>query len=138
MLDEESLADATSPILLGGDAEAKRAATQALVQKYGNGDKGVAMRIERVLLSIADDEALTQAHVQPVQQVLDLLHSHFDPSSVSDRAYSLGISAGRNGARLSHNHATQFAYVEQSLLLWREILSHLSQVLLTPTPMTPP
>ena len=61
-------------------------------------------------------------------------------ASVSDRAYSLGISAGRNGARLSHNHATQFAYVEQSLLLWREILSHLSQVLLTPTPtpMTPP
>ena len=76
------------------------------------------------MLSIADDEALTEAHVQPVQRILDLLHAHFHPSA-ADRQ-TLAIMAGRNGARLSHSHATQFAYCEQSLLLWREILSHLS------------
>ena len=69
------------------------------MQKYAGSDKGVASRIERVLLSIADDEALTLAHVQPVQQVLDLLHAHFDPSSAPDRAYSLAISAGRSRTR---------------------------------------
>lgn len=29
--------------------------------------------------------------------------------------------AGRGGARLSHNHERQYAYVLQSLLLWSEI-----------------
>lgn len=36
------------------------------------------------------------------------------------------INAGRNGARLSHSHATQYSYVQQSLLLWREIIGQLS------------
>ena len=113
---------------VGGSVEAKHSAMQALVKKYGNGDKRTEQRIERVLLSIADDEALTSGAVRPVQQVLDLLHKYYDPASVADKAHSLAISSGRNGARLSHNHQTQYMYVEQSLLLWREILSHLSQM----------
>ena len=68
------------------------------------------------------------ASTDVVQQVLDLLHKYYDPASVADKAHSLAISSGRNGARLSHNHQTQYKYIEQSLLLWREILSHLSQM----------
>lgn len=34
---------------------------------------------------------------------------------------SVGSDAGRGGARLSHNHERQYAYVLQSLLLWSEI-----------------
>ena len=127
LLDEPDLAEATCPVLVGGSADAKRDATARLISTYGQSDKQRESRIERVLASIADDEALTTAHVRPVQQVLDLLYEHFDPSA-AEKGFSLAISAGRNGARLSHAHATQFAYVEQSLLLWREILSHLSQM----------
>ena len=34
---------------------------------------------------------------------------------------SLAISGGRGGARLTHSHQRQYAYVLQSLSLWREI-----------------
>ncbi len=34
---------------------------------------------------------------------------------------SLAISGGRGGARLTHSHERQYAYVLQSLSLWREI-----------------
>ena len=57
--------------------------------------------------------------------MLELLQTHFATDN-PERGASLAISAGRNGARLSHSHGTQYAYVEQSLLLWREILSNLS------------
>ena len=114
---------------VGDSHERKADATSRLVKKYGNGEAKRSERIERVLVSIADDEALTYAHVDPVEDMLRLLRTHFDPNMQTSRsAPSLQISAGRNGARLSHSHSTQFAYVEQTLLLWREILSHLSQM----------
>ena len=127
LLDDDDLPDAVAPVQVGDSAEVKSAATRRLVERYGGGDARAESRIERVLVSIADDEALTLAHVQPVQSMLDLLHANFE-SSAAEKGSSLQISAGRNGARLSHSHASQFAYVEQSLLLWREILSHLSQM----------
>ena len=34
---------------------------------------------------------------------------------------SLAIAGGRGGARLTHSHQRQYAYVLQSLSLWREI-----------------
>lgn len=127
LLEDEDIEEATSPVHVGGSVDAKREAIARILAKYAESDPKKEARVERVLLSIADDEALTTAHVRPVQQVLDLLHKHFDPAA-SEKGFSLAISAGRNGARLSHNHATQYAYVEQSLMLWREILSHLSQM----------
>lgn len=125
LLDEDELPTAVAPVQVGGSIDEKRDAAARLVQKYGGGDAKRSLRIERVLLSIADDEALTTAHVRPVQQMLDLLYEHFDRST-PEKGCNLAIAAGRNGARLSHSHSTQFAYVEQSLMLWREILSHLS------------
>ena len=83
-------------------------------------------RLERVLLSIGDDTALTEAHVEPVEEVLALLHANFGRAAPERASLSLQISVGRGGARLSHSHATQYAYVEQTLLLWREILGNLS------------
>ena len=52
------------------------------------------------LLSIADDQSLTSAHVAPVQQMLELLHANFDPTT-PERGSSLAIQAGRAGARPS-------------------------------------
>jgi hypothetical protein len=52
------------------------------------------------------------------------LQQYFHPTQVRDKksADSLAIRSGRGGARLSHDHARQYAYVMQSLALWREIL----------------
>ena len=128
MLDDEELEHAVAPVQVGGSVERKQGAVAALCERYSKGDAAASARIGRVLLSIADDEMLTSAHVQPVQAMLDLLYQHFDPAAAEKGGLSLAISAGRNGARLSHSHATQYAYVEQSLLLWREILSQLSRM----------
>ncbi len=126
----EDLGVAVAPLRPGDPEDArerKAEAMAAMIEAYGQADAETSARVERVLLSIADDEALTHAHVEPVERMLKLLRDNFDPSAKSAGA-SLAITAGKGGARLSHSHAAQFAYVEQSLELWREILSHLSQM----------
>jgi len=126
LLEEPDLALASRSRAPADKADAKRAATARLLAKYAADDKPRAVRIERCILSMADDTALTEGHVRPVQQMLELLEAAFDRDKPERSGLSLQISVGRNGARLSHSHATQYAYVEQSLLLWREILSRLS------------
>lgn len=37
--------------------------------------------------------------------------------------FSLSIASGSQGHRLSHDHETQYIYVNQTLKLWREILN---------------
>ena len=49
------------------------------------------------------------------------LQHFFRPNEVEAPEFSLAIALGTDGARLSHNHARQYAYVLQSLTLWREI-----------------
>jgi len=124
ILDDPDLPAAAAPILPGDEPNRKRDAVELLLQRYGKGDSERRDRLERCLQSIADDEAITEAHVLPAQRMLELLHAHFDRAAAGK--HSLAITAGRQGARLTHTHSTQFAYCEQSLLLWREILSHLS------------
>ena len=51
--------------------------------------------------------------------MIDYLKKYFHPTKPEP---SLAIRSGREGARLSHNHEKQYAYVLQSLTLWREIL----------------
>lgn len=53
--------------------------------------------------------------------MLSYLHTYFKPEEF-EPGYSLSISAGRSGHRLSHDHSTQYTYVNQTLMLWREIL----------------
>ena len=46
--------------------------------------------------------------------MLALLHANFGRAAPERGGDSLQISVGRSGARLSHSHATQYAYVEQA------------------------
>jgi len=41
------------------------------------------------------------------------------------KEFSLEITAGENGARLTHSHEDQFRYVQQSLMLWKEIMDNM-------------
>jgi hypothetical protein len=60
-------------------------------------------------------------HRHPCEKMLEYLQTYFQPDEF-EPGYSLSISAGRSGHRLSHDHSTQYTYVKQTLMLWREIL----------------
>ncbi|KAF5097800.1 hypothetical protein DV451_003680 [Geotrichum candidum] len=77
--------------------------------------------IAQCLYSIGDYHAYLRANRHPVESILKLLTKYFDPSGI-DGEFSLAISYGRRGARLSHDHSKQYHYVHQSLTLWSHIM----------------
>ena len=84
--------------------------------------------IRSCLYSISDNNSFLNSNRKPVLDCIELLKQYFSPevmgaasTSVSSR-YSLGISEGVDGARLSHSHEMQYNYVLQSLSLWSAIL----------------
>merc|ERR1712217_540371 len=60
---------------------------------------------------------------EPCDRMIQFLKSCFNPND--DREWSLEISRGRGGSCLSHGHKTQYTFVLQSLLLWREIMGNM-------------
>lgn len=76
LLEEEELEVATRTVAPTEQADAKRAATQRLCFRYGGMacDKARGARLERVILSIGDDTALTDGHVEPVEEVRRCWH----------------------------------------------------------------
>jgi hypothetical protein len=92
--------------------------------------------IKHCLYSIGDNNTFLTENVLPVEKMLALLERHFAPAGRTLAAsvgslltggsaatgISLAIQAGRDGARLTHSHSTQFNYARQSLILWRAIL----------------
>ena len=53
--------------------------------------------------------AYLRLNCEPVQRMRDMLHQYFSASAV-EKDFSLAISTGRAGARLTHNHARQFQF----------------------------
>lgn len=55
--------------------------------------------------------------------MLSLLKHHYRPDRIDEtrRNSSLAIRSGEFGARLTHDHRTQFYFVSQSLTLWLEV-----------------
>jgi hypothetical protein len=127
----------------------KQAAITALKRKYTNINSHTTLTeedIQRVIDSVGDNEAYRRFNVQPVDDALRLLTTHFNPKA-SEGQFSLDLrGSGRatkmfssaisslygggfssryfgGGACLSHDHATQYTFVLQSLTLWREIMN---------------
>ena len=116
--------------------ERKRVAREALVAEYGTaavgGDAAAtglsAADVERVLASLEDANSYLVSNRDPVDRMLEHLGAFFsaaepsadDVEAVGGQA-SLAIAYGRGGSCLSHSHATQYEFVRQTLLLWREI-----------------
>ena len=71
LLEHADLEVATRTVAPTEQAGAKRAAMERLCAQYGGDarDKARGARLERVLLSIGDDTALTDGHVEPVEEV---------------------------------------------------------------------
>jgi len=80
--------------------------------------------VRQALYSIGDNHAFLRVNRDPCERMIGYLKHYFHATQVQDKKSrdSLAIKSGKGGARLSHDHSKQYAYVLQSLTLWREIL----------------
>ncbi|KAI7857971.1 hypothetical protein BDC45DRAFT_434863 [Circinella umbellata] len=84
-----------------------------------------ADEIRHCLYSIGDNNAYLRENRDPCEKMIHYLDEYFNPKEESEDEYSLSIAAGAQGHRLSHDHETQYIYVNQTLKLWREILNEM-------------
>ncbi|RCH92045.1 hypothetical protein CU097_006718 [Rhizopus azygosporus] len=82
-----------------------------------------ADEIRHCLYSIGDNNAYLRANRDPCEKMIQYLEKLFDPKDDGNSEFSLSIASGSQGHRLSHDHETQYIYVNQTLKLWREILN---------------
>ncbi|KAL1940031.1 hypothetical protein VTO73DRAFT_9366 [Trametes versicolor] len=103
------------------DIKSKERALETLASKYAR--KGFSEEsVRQCLYSIGDNHAFLRANRDPCERMITHLKQHFHPTQAPDGKRSLAIKSGKGGARLTHDHSKQYAYVLQSLTLWREIL----------------
>mmetsp|Transcript_4794 Transcript_4794/g.7830 ORF Transcript_4794/g.7830 Transcript_4794/m.7830 type:complete len:532 (+) Transcript_4794:70-1665(+) len=139
---------------LAAEVKAKAQAEQQLKQKYTS-DNLSEEELQRVIDSIADNEAYLTFNRSPVKRIISILKDSFDPksppeapqfslrlqgkprgsgsnklfsgfSSLYGSGFSSSFSGG--GACLNHDHATQFKFVLQSFTLWCEIMTHMPKL----------
>lgn len=108
-----------SASVIASDRSKKLAALNELIDQYTSETLSEA-DIRRCVASIDDYNSHLSANTSPITKMLHFLSMFFDATR-PEIGFSLEIRAGRNGARLSHNHATQYEYVQQSLQLWHSI-----------------
>lgn len=103
------------------EIKSKERAIETLSAKYAK--NGLTQeQVRQCLYSIGDNHAFLRANRDPCDKMITYLKQYFHPTQAKDQKSSLAIRSGKNGARLSHDHSKQYAYVLQSLTLWREIL----------------
>ena len=110
---------------------AKRASRAALVADYGSRNRASGLSdedVERVVDSMYDAKCYLVGNRDPVDKMLAYLEQYFGPGGHApisgqrvESLASLAISRGQEGARFGHDHGTQYEFVRQTLLLWREI-----------------
>ncbi|KIM46468.1 hypothetical protein M413DRAFT_64978 [Hebeloma cylindrosporum] len=103
------------------DIKSKERAIETLSSRYAR--NGLSQeKVRQCLYSIGDNHAFLRANRDPCERMIGYLKEYFHPTSAKEPHSSLAIRSGKGGARLSHDHSKQYAYVLQSLTLWREIL----------------
>ncbi|KAI0065731.1 hypothetical protein BV25DRAFT_1797799 [Artomyces pyxidatus] len=120
---QEIVANKRSRREIQRDIKAKERAIEALSSRYASVDLPQES-VRQALYSIGDNHAFLRTNRDPCEQMIRYLKEYFHATQVKDKKGldSLAIRSGKGGARLSHDHARQYAYVLQSLTLWREIL----------------
>jgi hypothetical protein len=103
------------------DIKNKERAIEALASKYQRSGLNQE-QVRQCIYSIGDNHAFLRTNRDPCEKMITYLKQYFHPTQPKDNKSSLAIRSGKQGARLSHDHAKQYAYVLQSLTLWREIL----------------
>ncbi|KAL7282659.1 hypothetical protein ACG7TL_004132 [Trametes sanguinea] len=104
------------------DIKAKERAIETLAAKYARRGSLSEEEVRQCLYSIGDNHAFLRTNRDPCERMIAYLKQYFHPTQPGDSKSSLAIKNGKGGARLTHDHSKQYAYVLQSLTLWREIL----------------
>lgn len=60
-----------------------------------------------------DNDSFLNSNRVPIDKMIAYLKQYFSPDMPGDDAYSLAISAGEGGARLTHSHARQYNFALQ-------------------------
>ncbi|KAH9938026.1 uncharacterized protein B0H18DRAFT_1080830 [Fomitopsis serialis] len=129
LLRDDLVATATKEIYSEGrtrreiqkDIKSKERAIESLSAKYVR--EGLSQeQIRQCLYSIGDNHAFLRTNRDPCDKMITYLKKYFSPNNAKDPKSSLAIRSGKGGARLTHDHSKQYAYVIQSLTLWREVL----------------
>ncbi|GMF11871.1 unnamed protein product [Phytophthora lilii] len=108
-----------NPEALQRFARDKHDAIEGIVRDYSSASLSED-EIRLCLASISDSQSYLASNRSPITRMIDYLEKYFKPEK-AEAGLSLEIRAGKNGARLSHSHASQYEYVLQSLLLWKNI-----------------
>ena len=103
------------------DIKSKERAIETLSTKYARPGLGQE-HVRQCIYSIGDNHAFLRTNRDPCERMITYLKQYFHPTQPKDSKSSLAIKTGKGGARLTHDHQKQYAYVLQSLTLWREIL----------------
>lgn len=111
------------------EIQAKEQAMEQLCQKYSS-ESVSSDEIRRCLRSISDNDSFLKSSRDPVERMIQYLTTFWDPQK-ADPGFSLAITYGKNGARLTHDHTTQYYYVLQSLTLWRAVLNDMFKLWIT-------
>ena len=103
------------------DIKTKERAIETLSAMYAR--SGLSQeQVRQCIYSIGDNHAFLRTNRDPCERMIAYLKQYFHPTNPTDSKGSLAIKNGKGGARLTHDHQKQYAYVLQSLTLWREIL----------------
>jgi Protein of unknown function (DUF2009) len=107
---------------VASEIRSKERAREHLAKRYSN-EKITSDELLSCLYSIGDNESYLRFNRDPIDRMIGFLTTWYEPRHppASDPLSSLAISLGAGGARLSHSHERQYAYVLQSLTLWRHI-----------------
>ncbi|KAF8927784.1 hypothetical protein EDD21DRAFT_379528 [Dissophora ornata] len=127
VLRNDLVADATKEIIADGrsrhqiqqEIRKKEYAIDVLSRKYAN-ENLTPDEIKVCLYSIGDNHSFLRTNRDPCDKMLKYLTTYFKPTTAEEN-FSLAIRSGSQGARLTHNHETQYWYINQTLNLWREI-----------------
>ena len=110
------------------DIKSKERAIETLATRYVK--PGLSQEnVRQCLYSIGDNHAFLRVNRDPCERMIAYLKEHFHPTQAQGSKKSLAIRSGKDGARLSHDHGKQYAYVLQSLSLWKEILHGASRLI---------
>ncbi|CDS05429.1 hypothetical protein LRAMOSA07957 [Lichtheimia ramosa] len=120
----EIIPEGKSRMQIQSEIRRKEKAIEQLSRKYQSKFLS-ADEIRHCLYSIGDNNAYLRENRDPCEKMLAYLEEFFHPTEAECEEFSLSIAAGAQGHRLSHDHETQYTYVNQTLKLWREILNEM-------------
>jgi hypothetical protein len=131
MLDDPDIHIATKEIYDGSkgkyetqrEIKEKEKVLKRLCKRYES-HRITSEELQMCIYSITDNNSFLNANALPVEKMIGFLKKYFRQDKYNTET-DLSISSGTGGARLSHSHDTQYNYVLQSLMLWKEIIENM-------------